>query len=67
MGAMVNYGPIFLKFGTIIYVHIKLICVEYDTNIWMGFMPVKVIFWKGIYMGAMVNYGPIFLKIDTLI
>ena len=69
MGAMVNYGPIFVKFGTIIYVYIKLIWVEYQlyTNILIELMAVKVIFWKGVYMGAMVNNKAIFLKIGTLI
>ena len=33
----------------------------------MGFMHVKVIFGRGVYMAAMVNYGPILMKFDTKI
>ena len=33
----------------------------------MGFMHVKVIFGRGVYMGAMVNCGPILIKFDTKI
>ena len=67
MGAMVNYRPILIKFGNVVFTYIKLIYVELVTYIRMEIMHVNVFSRRGVYMGAMVNRKPIFIKFGTKI